>query len=160
MLKKLLKLLTPWETRWQPIPFRQVRQVIDTEAYLAGNGIQFMTVPDEPVGTTAKEQPMSKVHEHLNLLGHIVKDRVTGFEGVVTSVGFDLYGCIQAIVHPGLGADGKVGDSCWFDINRLVVTSTKPVMKQPDFVKGPQANGDQGPAEKPAQAFCDGIRRG
>ena len=90
------------------------------------------------------------MNKHLQLLGMKVEDRVTGFKGVVASVSFDLYGCIQAVVNPGLTKEGKLGDSQWFDVNRLQVKSSKPVMKVPDFVTGPQADGDQGPAERPA----------
>lgn len=93
---------------------------------------------------------MSHVQEHLHLLGLRVRDRVTGFEGVVTSVCFDLYGCIQAIIHPGLGADGKMGDQTWFDVNRIEVLSCTPVMNRPNFEFGEEAKGNKGPAEKPA----------
>jgi hypothetical protein len=34
----------------------------------------------------------------LKLLGTKVRDVVTGFVGIVTSVSFDLYGCVQAVV--------------------------------------------------------------
>lgn len=95
---------------------------------------------------------MSKPNEHLQLLGLKVKDRVTGFEGVVTSVSFDLYGCIQATVHPGLGSDGKISEQAWFDVNRLAVELDLPVMSRPDFEKGYQAEGLQGSAEKPAMS--------
>ena len=93
---------------------------------------------------------MSKVKQHLSLLGLKVRDRVTGLGGIVTSVGFDMYGCIQAIVHPGNDKDGKPRDQLWFDVNRLEVLSPTPVMQRPDFDQGPQAEGLQGPAEKPA----------
>lgn len=91
-----------------------------------------------------------KIKEHINLLGFKVEDKVTGFSGVVSSVCFDLYGCIQAAVNPGLNKDGKLGDSHWFDINRLTVKSKKPVMTPPNFDCGPQAEGNQGCAERPA----------
>lgn len=90
-----------------------------------------------------------KVYEHLELLGQKVEDRVTGFKGVVTSLSFDLYGCIQAIVHPGMGEDGKLAECNWFDVNRLKVLSKKPVMAVPDFIQGAIAEGKKGPAEKP-----------
>jgi hypothetical protein len=93
---------------------------------------------------------MSNVQKHLGLLGMRVQDKVTGLCGVVASVSFDLYGCIQAIVHPGLHEDGKVADQVWFDVNRLTIVSQLPVMQQPDFVTGPVAEGKQGPADKPA----------
>lgn len=96
---------------------------------------------------------MINLKKHLDLLGMPVKDRVSGFVGVVTSVGFDLYGCIQAIVNPGTDSAGKPQDSHWFDVNRLEVTGDAPVMPRPEFDWSPQAisAGDKGPAEKPRQ---------
>ena len=38
------------------------------------------------------------IEKHLDLLGRKVEDKVTGIKGVVTSVSFDLYGCIQAVI--------------------------------------------------------------
>lgn len=70
---------------------------------------------------------MVNIRKHLELLGLKVKDRVTGHEGVVTSIGFDLYGCIQAIVNPGADKEGKLRDSNWFDVNRLEVLEKEPV---------------------------------
>lgn len=78
-----------------------------------------------------------------------MRDKVTGFSGIVASVGFDLYGCIQAIVNPGLDKDGKMKDSVWFDVGRLEKTGGNRVMSPPDFEDGQQAQGLQGPAEKP-----------
>lgn len=89
------------------------------------------------------------INEHMKLLGLRVKDKVTGFRGVVATIGFDLYGCVQAIVNPGLDKDGKLGEGAWFDVNRLEVQSDKPVMQTPNFDYGPQAEGRQGAAEKP-----------
>lgn len=94
------------------------------------------------------------ITKHLNMLGLKVKDRVTGTEGVVTSVSFDLYGCVQTVVNPGLDKDGKAKDSMWFDISRLQVLDTLPVMERPDFLgDNKQAAGLKGPAEKPRPAF-------
>ena len=95
---------------------------------------------------------MIQMKKHINLLGHQVKDRVTGFSGVVASVNFDLYGCIQAVVNPGLDKEGKLGESQWFDVNRLVVLTDAPVMDQPEFDWSPEAiaSGNKGPAERPA----------
>lgn len=91
------------------------------------------------------------VAKHLSYLGKKVKCRVTGFEGVVTSVSFDLYGCIQVVVNPGADKDGKMIDSMWFDINRLEIQSEQPVMQVPNFDFGPVAEGRNGPSEKPAR---------
>lgn len=73
------------------------------------------------------------MQQYLGILGHRVVDRVTGFKGVAVSVAFDLYGCIQVIVNPGLQSDGKLGDSNWFDFNRLMVEREPAVMLAPDY---------------------------
>ncbi len=90
-----------------------------------------------------------QVQKHLSLLGMPCQDRVTGMEGVITSVSFDLYGCIQAIVHPGMDKEGSLKDTLWFDIARLEITAENPVMNIPDFECGYVAEGKKGPAEKP-----------
>lgn len=89
------------------------------------------------------------IKKHIDILGLRVKDQVSGFEGIVSSVCFDLYGCIQACVHPGLDNDGKLREMHWFDIARLKVLDTTPVMELPDFEFGPVAEGRHGPSEKP-----------
>ena len=89
------------------------------------------------------------IKKHMNLLGLKVQDKITGFKGVVSSISFDLYGCVQAIVNPGMDENGKLSDSHYFDVNRLKVISKKPVMGRPDFDYGAIAEGKKGPAEKP-----------
>ena len=77
---------------------------------------------------------MINLEEYFNYLGRKAEDRVTGFSGIVTTVSFDLYGCIQVILNPGLDKDGKMGELHWFDINRLKVDFNEdPVMEQPKF---------------------------
>ncbi len=73
------------------------------------------------------------MQKHFELLGYKVKDSVTGFTGVVTSISFELYGCVQALVHGGIDKDGKVIDQCWFDSKRLVKVGKIPVMEVPTF---------------------------
>lgn len=89
------------------------------------------------------------ITQHLSLLGKRVQDKVTGLKGIVTSISFDLYGCIQTTLHPGIDKDGKVMDQSWFDVNRLEVLSEVPVMEPPDFEQGKQAEGKQGANDKP-----------
>lgn len=91
--------------------------------------------------------------QHLDILGYPVRDKVTGLEGVAVSVSFDLYGCIQVIVNPGIDKEGKQKEQGWYDISRIERTSKKRVMDPPDFVftqtdEG-KAAGVHGPAEKP-----------
>ena len=90
------------------------------------------------------------IKKHLDLLGHKVKDKVSDFEGVVISISFDLYGCIQADVRPiNLDKEGKLIQGSWFDVARLEVVSKKPLMEQPDFEWGYVAEGKKGPANLP-----------
>jgi hypothetical protein len=77
------------------------------------------------------------MHEHMKFMGHKVRDAVTGFTGTVSSICFDLYGCVQAGVSPDVGKDGKLEDARWFDTKRLSVVSKKPVMEVPDFSTPP-----------------------
>lgn len=68
----------------------------------------------------------------IQLLGRCGKDKVTGFVGVITSVGFDLFGCIQVVLSPQV-RDGKTEDGRWFDVQRIELTSESRVMPVPAF---------------------------
>ena len=88
------------------------------------------------------------IEKHIETLGKPVQDKVTGLSGIVTSVSFDLYGCVQAVITPY--ADGsKLNDSMWLDVTRLKITSEERVMDLPDYSKGYIAEGRKGCAEKP-----------
>lgn len=92
-------------------------------------------------------KPMQK--EHIDILGFPVRDKVTDFKGVASTVSFDLYGCIQVVVTPQALKDGSAAEARWFDITRLVITKNKRVMEVPNFSKGYIAAGKKGPSEKP-----------
>jgi len=94
---------------------------------------------------------MTEIAKHFEMLGHKGKDKVTGFKGVITSLSFDLYGCVTCILSPPLDKDKKIVDGRWFDVTRIEITSKKPVMDLPDFVAGYVAQGRKGAAEKPIQ---------
>ncbi len=90
--------------------------------------------------------------ETVNLLGYKAKDKITGLEGVIASVCFDLFGCVQVILTPPKTDDGRLPDSHWFDVSRVDVTDSVPVMSRPDFV-GRAAHPkdyDRGPTDKPS----------
>ncbi len=97
------------------------------------------------------------MQKYLDILGRKVVDKVTGFNGVAVSVSFDLYGCIQVVVNPGLGSDGKPMESHWFDFNRLQITDNNPVMLRPNYEKTMTENGminaQHGCSEKPLSRF-------
>ena len=92
--------------------------------------------------------------ECIDLLGRTVKDKITGGKGVVISVVFDLYGCIQVLATPGkLNNDGTllphIGGG-WIDLMRVTVVKGKRKMDRPYFnnkYSGFKEVG--GPAEKP-----------
>ena len=79
------------------------------------------------------------MEEHLKLLGFIVQDKVTKFEGVIVSISFDLFGCIQAVVQPKI-KDGNTPECRWFDLKRLKPLSKCPVMEIPSFIIVPGGN--------------------
>jgi hypothetical protein len=85
----------------------------------------------------------SEVEKNLRLLGLKARDVVTGFTGIVSTINFDLYGCVQAVLTPE-AKDGKPLDGGWFDTKRLTVLSSDRVMPLPLFIEIP------GPAIKPA----------
>jgi hypothetical protein len=86
-----------------------------------------------------------------DLLGWKVKDRVTGYTGVVTHIGLDLYGCVQGIVWGTVRDDGKPAESAWFDLVRLERVGDQRVM-EPVPMKGAAPEGTAGPeANKPTK---------
>lgn len=70
---------------------------------------------------------------YIDLLGRVVKDRVTHFEGTATGLTFDLYGCIQLAVQPKIDKDGKIPDGRWMDVGRLEPNGDERTMPVPDF---------------------------
>ncbi len=92
------------------------------------------------------------IQNTVNLLGLRAKDKVTGFTGTVTSVSFDLYGCVQAVITPDATA-GKMEEAHWFDVGRLTDIGNR-TMDVPAFDARdaePQ-NYDRGAAPKPRRA--------
>lgn len=91
------------------------------------------------------------VRKHLDLLGRHVVDRVTSLAGIVTSVSFDLTGCSQALVSPGLKDGGELATQVWLDANRLIVGPGEPVMAPPNYLamKAAAAGDGTGPVDKP-----------
>ena len=87
--------------------------------------------------------------KHIDLLGLKAEDLVTGYSGVISSVCFDLYGCVQGALTPPINEKGELKDGRWFDVARLKITDNEPVMKRPDFSEGYIAEGKKGCADKP-----------
>jgi heat shock protein HspQ len=52
-------------------------------------------------------------------LGNTVRDEITGFEGYVVVINYQLWNCPQVLVQATESDDGEKGDSEWFDAPRL-----------------------------------------
>lgn len=90
------------------------------------------------------------IRESIELLGLRARDRVTGYEGVIETTAFDLYGCVQLAIRPPVNDKGEVPDGRWFDVSRLEIKGDR-IMPVPDFDRAgtqPPAYA-QGPADKP-----------
>ena len=63
-------------------------------------------------------------------LGQTVKDKVTGFQGVVTGKAEYLYGCTTIGVTPKVGKDGKTAEAEWFDEPSLNIVKGKKKLER------------------------------
>ena len=95
---------------------------------------------------------MDTYKRHIELLGFDAEDKITGFKGVIDSICFDLYGCIQASVKPKIGKDGLVPEGYWFDVTRLKINTKNKTVPLPDFYEGYIAEGRKGAANKPSMS--------
>ena len=70
-----------------------------------------------------------------SMLGLRKVDRITGFAGIVTSVSFDLYGCVAALLTAPVVDQAKDPEQRWFDIKRVddPATGEARVMDAPKF---------------------------
>lgn len=96
----------------------------------------------------------SIVEASLKLLGLRGKDKVTSFDGVISSVCFDVYGCVQVCLTPPVNKEGKLNESYWFDVKRVEVSAER-VMNPPAFASvkaGTEIGGDAKPASSAALA--------
>jgi len=90
----------------------------------------------------------SNINKHIGLLGMKAKDKISGLAGVISSISFDLYGCVQAAITPP-AKKGEYISGTWFDLTRLEIVSKKRVMDIPDFDRGYISTGNKGAADKP-----------
>jgi len=89
------------------------------------------------------------MEKHFGLLGRKGEDMVTGFKGIITSLSFDLYGCIQVVITPPADEKGDIKEGHWFDITRIEVSAAPSKMAVPDFKEGYISTGKKGCATKP-----------
>lgn len=92
---------------------------------------------------------MGSVKQHLQLLGTMQKDVVSEIEGMVSSISFDAYGCVQAVLSRKANKKtGEIPDGRWVDVKRLRDLGKDRVMQVPAFAEMP-VGAEAGPAEKP-----------
>ena len=72
-------------------------------------------------------------------LGMTVRDKITGFQGVVTGICEYISGCNQVLIVPKVDKQGQPAESHWFDDQRCVrVGKTRVILengKTPGFDK-------------------------
>jgi hypothetical protein len=75
------------------------------------------------------------INDSIELLGKKAKDKITGAIGIITSICFDLYGCIQVIISPQkINEKGEeIKPIGWIDINRIKIINNTRIMNYPDF---------------------------
>lgn len=69
-------------------------------------------------------------------LGRKYKDKITGFEGVVTGQCQYISGCNQALLAPAIGEDGAFKEAHWFDVQRLEIQDGEPVVLDNGAIPG------------------------
>jgi hypothetical protein len=88
---------------------------------------------------------MQTMQDLVKNLGRRATDRVSGLTGVITSVSFDVAGCIQYAISPPANKDGKRESSYWVDIKHVDLAK-QWATGAPAFEIGKEI----GAAEKPA----------
>lgn len=93
------------------------------------------------------------INNALSLLGLQMRDKVTDYEGVVTSVSFDVAGCVQGLLTQKQPTESDNSKCRWFDVKRLEVVQGLPahktrVLEAPSFGVMPTGT-ETGPEPKP-----------
>jgi len=92
-----------------------------------------------------------RYNDVIEMLGSEAKDKITKQNGVISSIAFDLYGCIQVLLTPlKVENNHDIKVHGWFDINRMVITKKRKIMNHPSFEnKYSELKDVSGPSEKP-----------
>lgn len=72
-------------------------------------------------------------------IGVKVRDRITGFTGIVTGFVRYITGCNQCLVAPPVKENGEFADSHWIDVQRLEVLPGNPIVLDSGTNPGPDA---------------------
>lgn len=84
-------------------------------------------------------------------LGDLVRDRISGFEGIVIGRTEWLYGCVRLAIAPqALDKDGKPGETAHIDEDQVQIVEKK--VMQPGPVKAAHPGGPRPDATRRADA--------
>lgn len=70
-------------------------------------------------------------------IGDRVKDKISGFQGIVTGIVDYISGCKQALVAPPVDKEKKLVESQWFDVQRLEVIKENAIKLENSKTPGP-----------------------
>lgn len=78
-----------------------------------------------------------QITRHIDILGLPVRDKVSDYTGIATSICFDLDGGIKIWVTPDRQdlSNKEYLLGTWFDLRRLEITSDQRVMNLPHFAE-------------------------
>ena len=79
----------------------------------------------------------------MSLLGAKVRDKVTGIEGIVTTLAEHLTGCSRAWVEPRVNEKGET-PGLWVDVSRLEVLIENAVTLEAEVVAAAPSPSDCG----------------
>jgi hypothetical protein len=82
-------------------------------------------------------------------LGDRVKDRISGFTGIVTGKAHYLYGCTQCSIKPQGLHNGAPIDADWFDEPQLEVLEENALAPAEEDAGGPARNTPRGHKRPP-----------
>lgn len=83
---------------------------------------------------------MSKPKSKIAIHGDEVKDRVTGFKGIVVAMTTWLNGCVRITVQPPAKKDGTLPPTETFDSEQIQVVHAGRVSPAPSPLGGPKPN--------------------
>ena len=84
-------------------------------------------------------------------LGDLVRDRISGMEGIVVCVSVWLNGCLRITIQPKETNDGVCAENRTFDIEQMTVLEAGALCVRPKVAEAPQSAGVGGPAIEPVQ---------
>ena len=77
--------------------------------------------------------------------GDVLRDKVTGFEGIFTGFSIYMTGCAQLFLKPKLKKNGEYPEGTWIDIDRLKAVKKDTSGIKPNPLSGGLSSRDPAP---------------